>query len=979
MIAPAENHEILPRACGAGDCLMSHQIVECPGCLTKLRVKESAKVITLACPRCGEQLAIDPPEPSRPPARPAVPSPAPQRPASKPNPPQASTPAAPTRPAAPAAPRATRPAAATPPALKPAPPRSSAPARPERGASGGSRTPAKSQNEDWNSGAYDTYGDYGNSAPAQSRSSQPTFMQKNGLLIGIIGGGGVGLMLLLIGGLIYWKMRPANDLNAVTQTPPVPSDTNSAENTQISPPIVADAGTPPVINPGATTVPPVIPPVTSTPAPAPNAGNVSAATNAPVAVIAANSRKLRYEWKPGSEYIYQFTIQEGEGDGSSKTTGVCSYRVEGGASKMADDEEGSGTGFVVDPNGILATCAHVVEGAKRMEVNVGGQSYPATVIAVDAKADVALIRINANGLNALPLGDSESVQLAESVRAIGYPLSDVLGTDVKVTTGTVAGIVQDKQRGKRIQIDASINPGNSGGPVVNSAGQVIGVASSKLSGSSVTSVGFASPINDLRTLAATVSMQFTVTPKGQELAGTEVARRVTPAVAYIRVWGNSGGRLHNISYTASFSESQQRSGSRMGRGFAMPPMPSFPSHTSDQGKLVVNSLGEVLEFSGKEQLPAVLGPVGTFFLEPLDAHSETEWQTESETNLQRIKRDDNSPFGGPFGGRRSFGGPPGFPDPFGRDREDEVIETIPASEKTTYRVENTLNNKISLAKSYEFTATRTNGEMYMNIRGNGTVVFDTERGMPSSMEFNTRIQQKDGGNSVDVPVKITYTLRSVEEIQRERDQAEADRKKQELEKSTPNPELVNEVLAQIKAQEGGSGAFVPLNRLNQLAVVDSRRDEVIRVMKNHMSNSNNIVKKLATEVFCLYATVEHLPELRKVLEDKDGLMMDARKRAFQTIAKVGTAEDYPTLISLISDSFIRTDVKNALISIGPPIEDPILKQIESVTDIFARNELIEVLKKVGTKKSIETLEKLAKDGHARHNATQALDAIRARM
>jgi HEAT repeat protein len=72
-------------------------------------------------------------------------------------------------------------------------------------------------------------------------------------------------------------------------------------------------------------------------------------------------------------------------------------------------------------------------------------------------------------------------------------------------------------------------------------------------------------------------------------------------------------------------------------------------------------------------------------------------------------------------------------------------------------------------------------------------------------------------------------------------------------------------------------------------------------------------------------------------------------------------------------------VKNALISVGPAIEDPILKHIESVTDIFARNELIEVLKKVGTNKSIETLEKLAKEGHARHNATQALDAIRARM
>ncbi|MDA1229597.1 MAG: trypsin-like peptidase domain-containing protein [Planctomycetota bacterium] len=808
-------------------------------------------------------------------------------------------------------------------------------------------------------------------------------MQKNGLLIGILGGGGVGLVLLLIGGLIFWMTRSGTDANSVAQGAPVETIPASIKDAQNSPPVIADSATPRATNPGLTTLPPVVPSPGPAPpfvpSPAPNGGNNGGGNNAAVAALPGDARKLRYEWKTGSEFVYQFTI---EGDGSSKTSGVCTYRVEGSANKSMDEEESSGTGFVVTANGILATCAHVVEGARRIEVNLGGQSYPATVISVDAKSDVALIRIDASGLPMLALADSDTLQLAESVRAIGYPLSDVLGTDVKVTTGTVAGIVPDKQRGKRIQIDAAINPGNSGGPVVNSGGQVVGVASAKLSGSSVTSVGFASPINELRALAAAASLQLPVAVAGQELTGPEVARRVTPAVAYIRVWGNSGGRLYNIAYTASYSESQQMS-RRAGRGFAMPMMPSFPSHTSDQGRLVVNGLGEVVDFNGKEQLPAVLGPVGVFFLEPLDAYSESQWHTESQTNLQRIKRDDSgSPGrGGPFGGRRGFGGfPPGFGDPFDRGQEDEVVETIPATEKTSYRVENSLNNKISIAKSYEFTAIRNNGETYMNIRGNGTFVFDTERGMPSSLEFHSRIQQNDGGKSVDVPVNVNYTLRSIEDIQREKDLADANRKKAEVEKTTPNPELVDEVLAQIRAQDGGSGASQPLTRLSQLAVVDSKRDEVIRVMKNHMGNSNSFVRKCATEVFCSYATVEQLPELRKVLEDKDGLMMEARKRAFQTVAKVGTAEDYPTLIALVTDSILRNDVKTMLINVGPTIEDPILKQLDSITDLFARNELIEVLKKVGTKKSINVLEKMVKEGGAsRYNATQALDAIRARQ
>jgi S1-C subfamily serine protease len=213
------------------------------------------------------------------------------------------------------------------------------------------------------------------------------------------------------------------------------------------------------------------------------------------AAISSDARKLRYHWKPGAIHTYMFTVEEGSGDDVRKTTGICTYNVSGNSNQVVTEEEGSGTGFVVAADGLVGTCAHVVAGAKRIEVHLGGQTYPATVVAVDPRSDVALIKINGLNLPTLALSDSGAVQLAEAVRAIGYPLSDVLGTDVKVTTGTVAGVIQSKDRGKQLQIDAAINPGNSGGPVVNGAGQVVGVASAKLSGSSVTSVGFAAPIN----------------------------------------------------------------------------------------------------------------------------------------------------------------------------------------------------------------------------------------------------------------------------------------------------------------------------------------------------------------------------------------------------------------------------------------------------------------------------------------------------
>ena len=613
-----------------------------------------------------------------------------------------------------------------------------------------------------------------------------------------------------------------------------------------------------------------------------------------------------------------------------------------------------------------------------MEVHLNGQIYPATVIAVDPKADVALVRINATGLSALVLSDSDAVQLAESVRAIGYPLSDVLGTDVKVTTGTVAGIVQNRDRGKQIQIDAAINPGNSGGPVVNGAGQVVGVASAKLSGSSVTSVGFAAPVNQLRALASANGLQLPISPRSQDLAGPEVARRVTPGVAYIKVWGSSGGRMYEVSYHATFHQQPQMRSMR-GR---FPGPPSFGSSSIDDGKLTVNGLGEVLDFQGSEQLPAVLGPVGVFFLEPLDAYSESQWHVETESKLQRIKKDDG-PFGGMgprMGGRMRGMMPPGM-----GGQQDQVLEEIPATERVTYQVGQASDNRISIAKNYEYTATRANNQPYLTIRGSGTIVFDTVQGMPASLDYTANVEQTDDSGVVRVPVRVNYTLRDAEEVKREREQAaqkiELDKKQKEEEQTVPNPKLVDDLIAEVRKAEGGIGASQPLGRLGEIAIVEEKRADVIRLATNHMKNSNGFVKKSATEAFCHWAAAEHAEELRKVLTDSDGLMHEAKKRAVRTLAKIAKPADYPALIMSVTDSVVRNDVKEALIAIGPAIEKPILENFSKIGDSASKNELLEVLKKVGTEACVEMLEKLAtsNDFSVKSNAQQALDAVRARL
>ncbi len=757
----------------------------------------------------------------------------------------------------------------------------------------------------------------------------------------------------------------------------------------------------PVPQPPVTTPTPsgITPPVSTPPAnTSPNNGAVAAnppqprvpapnVPNAPAnAGVAAPSTALTYHWKPGVDLSYSFSIEAGGGDNVvRKTNGVCTYNVVGDAAPQADEQEGSGTGFVIGANGILATCEHVVAGAKNIEVHLGGQKYSASVIAVDAGSDVALIQIQANGLNALPLVDSETIQLAESVRAIGYPLSDVLGTDVKITTGTVAGFVSlPGNTVKQIHIDAAINPGNSGGPVVNGAGQVIGIASAKLAGAEVTAVGFVSPINELRKLATANNISLGVAVRTPDLPGPEVARLVTPSVAFIKVSGITPGRLAKVNFIASFNEheSVQQRG-----GFPFPSPPSFPNSSNDNGSLTVSSKGEIVSFDGDEQLPAVLGPVGTFFIEPLDSGSRTQWSVEKRTTLQRVREND-----GPFGRGSRFGprmrgfGPPGFGPPglFGGG-EDEVVEEIPAIETSTYQLGQTLNNKTSISKKYVFTATRTNGQPYMKIEGNGTLVFDHQLGMPSSLEYNGTIEQSDDGSLVRIPVKVNYTLRNPEDVKKEREaamqQLEATRKQQEVDRTVPNPERVDQLIAEIRKAEGGFQAYVPLDQLSNLAVVEDKRNDVLKIARNHMQNSNSSVRQAATQLFCQWATESHREELLKIVESSDSLLFNAKKKALATLAKILKPEDAGILIKAMSDFSIRADARDALIAMGPDIEAAIIEQFPMVTDQGIKGELLAVLKKVGTEKSLAFLEGLinSNDFTVKFPAQQALDAIRSRL
>ena len=193
--------------------------------------------------------------------------------------------------------------------------------------------------------------------------------------------------------------------------------------------------------------------------------------------------------------------------------------------------QGAGSGVIYSEDGYIITNNHVIDGASNIKVTLhDGTEYDATLVATDSMTDVAVIKVDATGLQPITMGDMSNVNVGDAVVAIGNPLGTLSGT---ATEGIVSAlereITLDGKQMTLIQTSASINPGNSGGGLFDQYGNLIGIVVAKSSGSDVEGLGFAIPCDKVAKVAKSLIENGYV--EGRPQAGITIIDLTDPSTA----------------------------------------------------------------------------------------------------------------------------------------------------------------------------------------------------------------------------------------------------------------------------------------------------------------------------------------------------------------------------------------------------------------------------------------------------------------
>lgn len=660
---------------------------------------------------------------------------------------------------------------------------------------------------------------------------------------------------------------------------------------------------------------------------------------------------LAYRWEPSEIYVWDFNIGVINGISRTDHSGKASFSASLEKQSISADKKpaGSGTGFVVDESGLIVTCAHVVDRATAVRVRLGDKSYPAEVVATDQVLDLALLKIEANGLKPLPLASADAPEIGQEVRSVGFPLKDVLGDSVKVTRGMLSGKVQLEGR-ELFQIDAPINPGNSGGPIIDAIGNVVGVASEKMHGQGISNIGFCIPSS---VLANFLKKRNVVVSTKANAPGTDVslARSVIPSVSLIEVDLGAAEYYDLIDYSEfnSFSDPFSR-------------LPSMRDRF-DRGRLNIAPDGTILECEGALEAPSLLGPVIALPLIPLPRPWQTTWGSETEAELNLVVGES---FRDPLQGL--------LPRPFYRNRfglrPDYEVKTLPVTFIDRLNITKRTGDKITISRECTLAS---NSELKFEHRVNWIYEFDTAQALVVKAEGDG-VLKIDGKKISTIEIQLTYrpapkvaantgssspppspAPNSLKEPEKPRDEMPEKLKK------------ALEVLA--KSDAVPSDLVSQLNELASMQWNAKFRKEVVSQIAVQLKRKEESVILAALKALNQWDAATCVEEVVPFLKHTSG---DIRTAAVEYLGAMQDGSAAPALCDALEHEELREKIYAALKSIGPTGELGVIKMLSHPEEVVRIQGCL-ILEEIGSAKSATELKRLASgDGKDSQQAKKTL-------
>ncbi len=224
---------------------------------------------------------------------------------------------------------------------------------------------------------------------------------------------------------------------------------------------------------------------------------------------------------------------------------------------------GAGSGVIITEDGYVLTNNHVIEGATNISVTLrNGETYPASLVGLDEQLDVALLKVEANGLTAASIGTSSDLVVGQTVVAIGNPLGQLGGT---VTDGIISAldrnITLSGETHNLLQTNAAVNPGNSGGGLFDAQGNLIALVVAKSGGENVEGIGFAIPIDDIMNILGDLKEHGYVT--GRVSLGLSIVDINSNQMAWMYRVNELGTYIYSLTADSSAAQAGLQPGDRI--------------------------------------------------------------------------------------------------------------------------------------------------------------------------------------------------------------------------------------------------------------------------------------------------------------------------------------------------------------------------------------------------------------------------------